>query len=339
MKTITLDEPFKLSLGESSLPSELAANEALVKVHKVGICGTDLHAFAGLQNFFSYPRILGHELGVEVLEVGVEAANYDISIGDYAAVNPYFHDGECSACRRGKTNCCTHMKVIGVHEDGGMRERFIIPMSNLYKADLNLSQLAQVEMLAVGAHAVRRSRLEAGETVIVIGAGPIGLGTAAFARLKAKRIFMIDISPERLDFVEKLGLAEVIDGKEDVVAILKEELNGDMPTTVFDATGNANSMSNAVNYISHGGQLVLVGHTKGDLVFNNPAIHSRELSIHCSRNATVEDFKTVVDALKSGEIDVEQWITHRATPEELVENFESWTKPETGVVKGLLEFV
>ena len=339
MKTITLDEPFKLSLGESSLPETLAPDEALVKVHKVGICGTDLHAFAGLQSFFDYPRILGHELAVEVLEVGADAAQHDILVGDYAAVNPYFHDGVCSACRRGKTNCCSNMKVIGVHEDGGMRERIILPLSNLYKADLNLSQLAQVEMLAVGAHAVRRSRLEANESVVVIGAGPIGLGTAAFAKLKTKRVYMIDISPERLAFVEKLGLAEVINGKDDVAAILKEKLDGDMPTTVFDATGNVKSMENAVNYISHGGQLVFVGHTKGDLTFSNPAIHSRELSIHCSRNATIEDFQTVVDALKSGAVDVEQWITHRATPEELVENFESWTRPETGVVKGLLEFV
>lgn len=338
MKTVTLIEPFKLELSKSSLPTELGADEALVKVHKVGICGTDLHAFAGLQNFFSYPRILGHELAVEVIELGAATSTSDIKVGDYAAVNPYFHDGICSACKRGKTNCCVNMKVIGVHEDGGMREQFIIPVTNLYKADLSVSQLAQVEMLAVGAHAVRRSKIEADETVVVIGAGPIGLGTAAFAGLAAKRVLMIDISPERLAFVEKLGLAEVIDGKEDVATILQEKLKGEMPTTVFDATGNANSMVNAVNYISHGGQLILVGHTKGDLLFNNPAIHSRELSIICSRNATIQDFKTVVEALQSGKIDVEKWITHRASPEELVRDFESWTKPETGVVKGLLEF-
>lgn len=338
MKTIRLEKPFNLSLSDSPFPSEIGADEALVKVHKVGICGTDLHAFKGLQNFFSYPRVLGHELAVEVLALGKDAAISGVSVGDYAAVNPYLSDGSCVACRRGKSNCCANMRVLGVHIDGGMREAFTVPAANLIKANLNLSQLAQVEMLAIGAHAVRRSSLENSENVVVIGAGPIGLGTLAFAQLKAKHIFMVDISQERLDFVERLGLAEVISAKEDVAAVLKDKLGGDLPTAVFDATGHAGSMMNAVNYVAHGGQLIFVGHTKNELSFDNPTLHSRELSIHCSRNATQEDFRTVIAALESGVIDVEAWITHRAGPEALITEFDSWTKPETGVVKGLLEF-
>ncbi len=337
MKTITLVEPFQLQLTDTSPPTDIKSHEALVKVHKVGICGTDLHAFKGLQNFFSFPRILGHELAVEVLKVGNEADTYGISVGDFAAVNPYFSDGSCIACRRGKSNCCTNMQVIGVHIDGGMREQIVMPLANLYKANLNVNQLAQVEMLAIGAHAVRRARLEANENVVVVGAGPIGLGTAAFAKLTAKQVFMIDVSEERLNFVESLGFTS-LNAKTDVAASLKEALAGDLPSTVFDATGNAKAMMSAINYVSHGGQIIFVGHTKDELSFSNPSLHSRELSIHCSRNATHEDFKTVIEALESGKIDVEAWITHRASPEDLVKQFESWTRAETGVIKGILEF-
>lgn len=336
MKTLILDEPFKLSLADTPFPAKPHEAEALVKVHKVGICGSDLHAFKGEQNFFQYPRILGHELAIEILELG--SSSDILKKGDICAVNPYLHDGTCIACRRGKTNCCQNMRVLGVHQDGGMREQFTVPISHLYKAKLSVDELAQVEMLAVGAHAVRRADLARNENVVVIGAGPIGLGAAAFAKLKAKQVIMLDVSETRLNFISKLGFAEGLNALGDVASELKERFGGDLPTTLFDATGNAKSMINAVNYCAHGGQLILVGHTKNELPFHNPSIHARELSIHCSRNATQEDFKTVIETLEQKRINVAAWITHRASPEELVNVFESWTKPETGVIKGLLEF-
>ncbi|MEM6427891.1 MAG: zinc-binding alcohol dehydrogenase family protein [Deinococcota bacterium] len=340
MKTISLIEPFKLELSDRNAPqaSDLAANDALVKVHRVGICGTDLHAFQGHQNFFSYPRILGHELAVEVVALGKNAAQIGIDIGDYAAVNPYLVTGTCSACDRGKPNCCVNLQVLGVHIDGGMREQFVVSAANLYKADLSLEELAQVEMLAIGAHAVQRARLTEEDTVLVVGAGPIGLGTTAFAAQTAAQVLVLDVSEVRLEFVTKLGLAKTIHGQDDVISILTRELAGDLPTVVFDATGNAAAMRASANYVAHGGQLVFVGHTKGDISLYNPTIHSKELSIHCSRNATPDDFATVINALTTKAVDVRPWITHRASPEALVTQFESWTKPETGVIKGLLTF-
>ncbi|MEM7737253.1 MAG: zinc-binding alcohol dehydrogenase family protein [Deinococcota bacterium] len=340
MKTISLVEPFKLELSSQHAPQarDLGPDDALVKVHKVGICGTDLHAFQGRQNFFSYPRILGHELAVEVVALGKNAAQMGTNIGDYAAVNPYLVTGTCSACDRGKPNCCVNLQVLGVHVDGGMREQFVVPVANLYKADLSLEELAQVEMLAIGAHAVQRARLTKEDTVLVVGAGPIGLGTMAFAAQTAAQVLVADVSEVRLEFIRQLGLAKVVNARDDVITILKSELAGDLPTVVFDATGNAGAMRTSTTYVAHGGQLVFVGHTKGDISLHNPTIHSKELSIHCSRNATPEDFITVIDALTSKAIDVRPWITHRAHPEALVAEFESWTKPETGVIKGMLEF-
>ena len=338
MKTVILNAPEQLRLIQTNEPDAPDADEAIVKVHRVGICGTDLHAFQGHQAFFDYPRILGHELGVEVVTPGTNAAQYGLKQGDRCAVIPYLHDGTCVACRRGKTNCCVNMQVLGVHIDGGMREYIRVPMSLLLKSDLPYEQLAQVEMLSIGAHAVRRAQLSNDENVLVIGAGPIGLGVIAFAKQQAKRVLALDISDSRLSFVNAQGLADVINGKDDVHARITELLGGDYPTAVFDATGNARSMMTAVDYCAHGAKLVYVGHTKGEISFMNPEIHKRELSILCSRNATKEDFLHVMRTLENKQLDITPWITHRASPETLINDFASYTNPETGVIKALLEF-
>lgn len=339
MKTIVLSKPHQFDLLDTAKPEGLAADQALVKIHRVGICGTDLHAFLGSQSFFSYPRILGHELGVEVVALGAEAQKGSINVGDSCAVLPYFSDGTCVACRNGKSNCCVNMQVLGVHTDGGMREYITIPANLLLKAEsLSLDYLAQVEMLAIGAHAVRRAQLRADETVLVIGTGPIGLGTIAAAKGKTKRIIALDISPKRLEFVASQGLAETLPIEGDIAASLSNLLDGDLPTAVFDATGNAKSMMNTPNLVAHGGRIIFVGHTKQDLSFHNPTIHSKELSLLMSRNATREDFLNVIETLEQRTFNLDAWITHRASPEELIEQFPSWLEPQTGVIKAMLEF-
>ena len=337
MKTIVLTKPGRLELTDTQKPEGLAANEARVKVRRVGICGTDLHAYAGKQSFFSYPRVLGHELGVEIVALGAEGESYGLKPGDHCAVLPYLAGGTCTACRRGKSNCCENMQVLGVHVDGGMREFITVPLDLLLKADLPLDHLAQLEMLAIGAHAVRRAKLTADDTVLIVGAGPIGLGTIVAAKQKTKKIIALDTNQRRLEFVVKQGLAETVSAK-DVISSLKNRLNGDLPTTVFDATGNANSMMQTPNLVAHGGQIIFVGHTKQTLSFDNPTIHSKELSLLTSRNATRQDFLTVVAMLEQKTFDLNAFITHRASPEQLVREFPSWLEPETGVIKAMLEF-
>ena len=339
MKTIVLTEPRQFNLIDTAEPEGLEPNQALAKIHRVGICGTDLHAYLGNQSFFSYPRVLGHELGVEVMALGAEAQKGPINVGDFCAVLPYLSDGTCIACRNGKSNCCVNMQVLGVHTDGGMREYITVPATLLLKAErLSLDHLAQIEMLAIGAHAVRRAQLKDNETALVIGAGPIGLGTIAAAKGRAKRIIALDISPKRLEFVTQQGLAETLPIEGDVATSLTDLLDGDLPTAVFDATGNAKSMMNTPNLVAHGGRIIFVGHTKQDLSFHNPTIHGKELSILMSRNATREDFLNVIKSLKQKLFDLDAWITHRANPEELIKQFPSWLEPETGVIKAMLEF-
>ena len=321
-------------------PTSAGRDEALVRVKRVGICGTDLHAYGGNQNFFSYPRIMGHELAVEVLEIGATDGDSDYAVGDTCCVIPYLNCGSCIACRRGKSNCCAQMQVLGVHIDGGMRERFALPADKLLKAEgVPVEQLALVEMLCIGAHAAKRARIAPGENALVIGAGPIGLATAQFAKVAGAEVMVMEVNPARLEFcADALGIDKLIDARDDATGQVKALLGGELPTLVFDCTGSAKSMQGAFDYVAHGGSLVLVGHFPGDLSFSDPHFHSHEMTLLASRNATPDDFAWVIEVLRAGEIDLSSWITHVATPDSIVPEFPTWLDPATGVIKAMLSF-
>ncbi len=340
MQAIILEQPESLKLIDVDAPPAPQRDEVLVQVKRVGICGTDLHAYEGNQNFFSYPRIMGHELAVEVVEIGETDADLDYAVGDSCCVIPYLNCGVCIACRRGRTNCCTNMQVLGVHIDGGMREQFIVPVDKLLKADgVPLEHLALVEMLCIGAHASNRARIIEGENALVIGAGPIGLATAQFAKLAGADVMMMEVNDTRLAFCrDVLGIEKLIDAKDAPMAQIQSILGSELPTVVFDCTGNSNSMHSAFEYVAHSGTLVLVGHIKGDLTFSDPHFHSHEMTLVASRNATRDDFKWVIDALQQGQVNLSPWITHQASPAQMVKDFPSWIDPSTGVVKAMLTF-
>jgi len=339
MNAIRLEEPGRfgrLSLEPARAP--LQPNEALVRVHRVGVCGTDIHAFRGDQPFFSYPRILGHELGVEVVELGGPAEA--IRVGEFCAVEPYLNCGTCIACRLGKPNCCLKLSVLGVHIDGGMRETLVVPTRKLHPSnELTLDQLALVETLAIGCHAVDRAGLKNGEFVLVIGAGPIGLGVMQFAIEAGAQVIVLDISPERLEFCRnRLSVSYTIDpSHENVLPVLAKITEGDLPTAVFDATGNGRSMASAFEYSAHGGRVIFVGLFQGELSFNDPDFHRRELTILASRNACPEDFTRIITLIEANRIDTSPWITHRAQLVDVVTEFPLWIKPEAGVVKAMIE--
>ena len=340
MKAIVLEQPGQLKLRDMAAPTQVGRGEALVRVRRVGICGTDLHAYGGNQNFFSYPRIMGHELAVEVLDIGPSEQDLPYRAGDQCCVIPYLNCGNCIACRRGKSNCCVQMQVLGVHIDGGMREHFTLPADKLLLAEgIAVEELALVEMLCIGAHASKRARVSAGENALVIGAGPIGLATAQFAQVAGAQVMVMEVNQGRLDFcADVLGVDRLIDGRHDAIGQIKQLLGGELPTLVFDCTGSAASMQAAFNYVAHGGSLVLVGHIKGDLRFSDPHFHSHELTLIASRNATPADFRWVIESLRAGSIDLAPWITHRATPETILSDFPGWLDPANGVIKAMLSF-
>ncbi len=312
-------------------------DEALVRIRRIGICGTDLHAYQGNQPFFAYPRVLGHELAGTIEEIGPNDAG--LKAGDQVGIIPYLHCGACLACRSGKTNCCTEMKVMGVHVDGGMREKIAVPFTHLIATnELTLDQAAMLEPLAIGAHAVRRSGLKAGDTALIIGAGPIGLGVMAFARYAGARVIAMDINDERLHYCQSwAGAAEVVNARNEPEAAIAKLTEGDYPQIVFDATGNVQSMTQAFKLVAHGGTLVYVGLVKSDITFHDPDFHKREMTLMGSRNATREDFDLVLEAVSKGFVDIDRYITHRSTLEDMIEPFQQWLKPETGVIKAVVE--
>lgn len=338
MQTIVLDQPGQFRLTSTPAPDLPGPGEALVRVHRVGICGTDLHAFRGTQPFFSYPRILGHELGVEVLALDPAAPATQIAIGDRCSVEPYLHCGTCGACRRGRQNCCVRLQVLGVHIDGGMREYITVPITKLHRsATLSYEQLALTETLAIGAHAVQRAQIEPGEWALVIGAGPIGMGVMQFASLSGARVIALDVNAERLEFCRTHGLAaHTIDGCDNPLAALQELTGGELATAVFDATGNLQSMARAFEYVAHAGQLTFVGLAQGDVTFHDPSFHRREITILASRNSLPADFPRIIGQIEAGAINTQPWITHHADGAIMIESFATWLRPETGVVKAML---
>lgn len=340
MKTLLLEEPRKLVLQNAESAGTPAAGEALVRVHRIGVCGTDIHAFGGNQPFFQYPRILGHELGLEVLSTGAGVTN--VKAGDRCSLEPYVNCEKCIACRNGKGNCCVNMQVIGVHSDGGMREEFIVPARKLHVSNkLDYDQLALVEPLAIGCHAVERADVKADEYVLVIGAGPIGLAVIQFAVAKGAKVIVQDINEERLNFCKKhFLLTHTIHAlHEDAEKKLLEITQGDNPTVVIDATGSPRSMMAAFQYPAHGGRLVFVGLFMGDVSFHDPNFHKRELTLLASRNAHSSDFTNIISMMENGNINVTPWITHRASIEDVPKLFSSWTQPGTGVIKAMIEVV
>ncbi len=276
MKAILLEQPLKFARIDIAEPALPGPGEALVRVHRIGICGSDVSGYLGKMPFYSYPRIPGHELGVEVLRVGSDVTN--VAPGDRCSVEPYMNCQKCYACERGASNCCVDLQVLGVHTDGGMRSRFILPARKLHPSKkLSLEQLALVETLAIGCHAVDRLAPRTGEHTLVIGAGPIGLSAIEFVKLTGADLTVMDLNEKRLAFCrEKMGVGRTVqltgDGSE--IKKLEEICGGALPTAVIDATGNPKSMNNSFNYAGHTARIVFVGIVTRQRLISRPVISS-----------------------------------------------------------------
>jgi alcohol dehydrogenase len=339
MKAIQLEKPRSFRRIEIAEPTAPGPGDALVRIHRIGICGTDYGGYLGKMPFFSYPRIPGHELGIEVLAVGEGVTQ--VAAGDRCSVEPYINCQNCYSCRRGHTNCCEAHKTLGVMCDGGMCERMLLPARKLHvSAKLTFEQLALVETLAIGCHAINRGNPQPGENVLVIGAGPIGLSVVEFAKLSGARTLVMDMNDQRLAFVrERMGVSDTIltagDGAE--LKRLGELTEGQLADVVVDATGSNLSMSDALNYCAFAGRLVYVGITQEPVSFPHaPILHRRELTLLGSRNALAPDFARIIQLIEDGRIDTRPWITHHADFDGMIGEFPKWLKPETGVIKAMV---
>ena len=339
MKAIRLREPKQFEHVEIDDPGQPAAGQALVRTHRMGICGTDISGYLGKMPFFSYPRVPGHELGVEVIAVGDGVTN--VKPGDRCSVEPYMNCGTCYPCRKGSGNCCETLNVIGVMVDGGLCERFLIRAEKLHPSEkLSMEQLALVETLAIGCHANDRGNPLQGEHALIIGAGPIGLATLEFARLTGASITVMDMNPDRLDFCRRTyNIEHTIQFKGDGSEIgqAMDITGGDSYSVVTDATGSNKSMSTAFAYVAHTGSLVYVGITTQDVTFLHPTLHKPEITLKASRNALPSDFGRIIGLIEDGTINTNPWITHRTSYDDVVDEFETLIKPETGVIKAVIE--
>ena len=334
MKTLICTKPGQFDYLQTDFPATKAGH-SIVQIKRIGICGTDLHAFEGTQPFFSYPRILGHELGAEI----VQTNSADFSVGEQVTIIPYYHCGECVACTQGKPNCCSSLQVLGVHIDGGMCEFISIPNEYIvHGKGLSLDELALVEPLSIGAHGVRRAQIHTNEFVLVIGAGPIGLGVIEFAKIAKGNVIVMDVNDHRLQFCkDNLSVEHTINPlKQDALQVLKSITNLQMPTVVIDATGNLHAINNALQYLAHSGRYVLVGLQKEAFSFSHPEFHKREATLMSSRNATRSDFDWVIQCMQNGLINPSTYITHRIPFDLLKEEFNSLLDPSNGVIKAMV---
>lgn len=331
MRAISCAAPGELALIEIERP-ELKPGWVRVGIRHIGICGTDYHIFEGKHPFLQYPRIMGHELSGVVLDAnGAEG----LANGDPVVINPYLPCYNCPACREGKTNCCETLTVIGVHGDGGMAEEIVMPAANLYPAEgLSLRDAAMVEFLAIGAHAVRRTELRGGSRVLVVGGGPIGLGTAFFARIAGADVTILDAAADKLEAARGFGFGAVALNERG-----GEAFKGKMGTgfdAVFDATGAIAAMNQAVGYCRNGGALTLVGVVKGTLSWEDPEIHRRELTIRASRNATREDFDHVMASIRSGQVPADRLATHATKLDNVPVDLPRWAHERAGLIKAII---
>jgi len=321
MQQIILKSPGNFAERDVELPSA-GTGEALVRMERIGVCGSDYHAFAGKHPAYVYPRVLGHELACTVLSAPPN--EFGISQGDRCAIDPYVNCGECRTCRMGRTNCCEQLEVLGVHRDGGMQNLMAVPLRLLHPStSLSLDELALVETLGIGAHAVKRSGIDRGETALVVGAGPIGLGTALFAREAGAEVTVVETNELRRSFAEDLGWNTLSTWSEV------------MADVVFDATGSASVMSESLNHVNAGGKLIFVGLTGDPVSLNDGLFHKKEVTLFSSRNS-VNQFPRIIRLLEEGTITVQDWVTDRLSLAELPKEFAGLlTRPK--LIKAVVE--
>ena len=321
MRQVILEVPGRFSEREVQGPIP-AAGHALVRMEKVGVCGSDFHAFAGSHPIYTYPRIIGHELSGVVVEA--PANEMGIQSGDRCAIEPYMSCGKCRACAMGRNNCCEHIQVLGIHVDGGMQELLSVPLALLHKSTrLSLDQLALVETLGIGAHAVIRSGLKAGEEALIVGAGPIGITVAQFAAAIGAKVHLVEKSEWRRTFVERMGYT---------ASPTPEDRQGDV---VFDATGSAVTMGNSLAQVATGGRLVYVGLTRSPVCIDDSVFHRKEVTLLASRNSHGQ-FPRIIQLIEEGKIETSHWVTDRLTLSEVATQFQLLPTRQT-LIKAIVD--
>jgi threonine dehydrogenase-like Zn-dependent dehydrogenase len=325
MKALIITEPGTAIFIEKDNPSP-APGEVLLRICNVGYCGTDLNTFRGLNPLVRYPRIPCHELGAIIEKKGLDVPD-DFQPGMEVTLSPYTHCGNCPPCRQGRFNCCRDNQTLGAQRDGGLTEYLAVPWQQLYRSPkLSLRELALVEPLSVGFHAVQRGRVTSQDTVTVLGCGAIGLGVIAGAALRGARVVAVDIDGRKLSVARKAGAAEIINNSTEA---MHERLlmltGGDGPDVIIEAIGLPQTFQAAVSEVAYAGRVVYLGYAKAPVEYETKYFLLKELDILGSRNALPEDFQTVIKFLGSGRFPIDDVITKTFPFEEAGSAFKAWS--------------
>ncbi len=303
MKTVLINKPFEIAVTDTPKP-EVKDGEALLKILYCGICGADVASYTGNQPFTTYPRIPGHEFSAEI--VSIPENDRGLKPGDVVTANPYFNCGECYSCRRGFVNCCTDNKTMGVQRDGSFCEYVAMPVERIYEGKgLSAKELALVEPFTISYHAVNRAPVKAGDKVLVVGAGPIGLFALIAAINKGAEVYVADILDGRLEKALDFGAKGVINSaKTDIKEEAMKITGGDGFDCCIEACGQSVTFLNCIDCCAFAGKIILIGNGKKETTFLHSILLKKELNVYGSRNSYPSDFKDVIDLISSGKVDV-----------------------------------
>jgi L-galactonate 5-dehydrogenase len=333
MRAFVIDTPGETSLIDVSEPA-IGERDVLLRVRTVGFCGTDLSTFRGANPLVSYPRIPGHELGCTIEAVGA-AVPAEFRVGQNVLVHPYQNCGRCSACQQGRPNACRDNQTLGVQRDGGMTELLAVPFDRLYTSErLSLREMALVEPLTIGYHAVMRGRVSAGDTVGVFGCGAIGIGVIAAAAGKGATVIAIDVADEKLALAQKVGAQHVVNSARDELHGALEQLTERAgPRVMIEAVGLPATFRAAVEEVAFAGRVVYIGYSKKPVEYDTRHFVQRELDVLGSRNALADDFRAVIAYLESGLLPVDDVITTTVSLDDAGAALADWDANPSAICK------
>ena len=333
MKAVRIIEPYKVEICDIPEP-EIQPQEVLIRVKAVGLCGSDLATYRGLNPMVNYPRIPGHEVAGEIVNAGSDVPA-EFETGATVTISPYTACGRCSACRIGRVNCCRYNQTMGVQRDGAATEYVAVPYTKVFRIDgFSYEPIACIEPLSVGWHAAERGEVTAGDIVLVFGCGVIGLGAVITAAYKGAEVIAVDIDDGKLEKAKKLGAKYIINSKtEDLDSKVNEITSGDGPSVVIEAVGLPETFVKAVEIVSFAGRVVYIGYAKKKVEYETKLFVSKELDIKGSRNAFDNEISAVIEMLSTGKVDVSQLITQRYTLEQAGVALDFWDKNPGEVTK------
>lgn len=334
MKAIVISNPNEIEIREVPMP-EVKEGEALLKVKYVGICGADVASYTGNQPFTTYPRIPGHEFSAEIIEIPEN--DKGLKVGDIVTCNPYFNCGECYSCQRGYVNCCTDNQTMGVQRDGAFCEYIAMPVERIFDGKgLSAKELALIEPFSISQHAVSRATIKKSDTVLVLGAGPIGLFALIAAKQLCKKIVVADILDNRLELAKEYGADAVVNTKtQSLEEFTKEFTQGNGFDVCIEACGSPETFLGCIDACAFAGNIILIGNGKRETNFIHSVILKKELNIHGSRNALKDDFINNIDLVASGKADIMKMVSGVYEMNDAISAFEA-LKNNDGTLAKLL---